>query len=460
MISVVLQLERHFYTFCQRKINNNLWLSINGGSRYCLLTLCRAIYCNRDFKRLYCYSDVMCLNMDVSNRDVCDFDLQGQGNESITGCTSISDQEGNTDIESFNLNKLFDMDEVVKNVKMKLKEKSEKNRKMQIKCASSNKQKNKKGKCKRKSSGNCSMRDDSDSSLGLTTMFEQKEMGHKRQKKLKKGNQNVKRNNESYGLDWLFCEKNIGEKKNRRKGRTVNCENSESEEGERDKEIKIKKNRPNHFVAIRISDPTIHRAIEGFQDTIVKANAKLKPALIPLISLHITLAVVHLDESAIKSAENALKKCRDKMIEALKAINFSIIFNGIGNFSNEVVFAKVQEKEQIECLKAINSVVTETFEKEGISVTDKKEYNPHLTLLKLSRKKSLRRNRIKKVEESIYTTWLDSYFGEELVKNIHICSMQAKEEDGFYKCVSTILLSTECDMDNTNAASKEENVDQ
>ena len=212
-------------------------------------------------------------------------------------------------------------------------------------------------------------------------------------------------------------------------------------------EVKIKKKRPNHFLAIRVSDPTIHLAVKGFQDTVLKESEKLKPALIPLISLHITIAVMYLDETTVKIAQEYSKKCKNKINEALKTVNFKLIFRGVGNFRNEVVFAKLQEKEHIECLKTIYNVLMVEFEESGISFSDKKKYNPHLTLLKLSRKISLRKNGIRKVEESVYDEWLDSYFGEEIVKNLHLCSMQgAKEKDGFYGCLATIPF---CDKSET-----------
>jgi 2'-5' RNA ligase len=406
------------------------------------------------------------LNIDVSNSkmNVSGLNLQNHGkgvfgnekNENQAGCRNNSDHEQSmsSDIECFDLNRLFDMEEVVKNVKSKLKEKRE-DRKTRLKVCNANEQKNERTKWKEgrksKHSDECSWKDDSDSSFGLVTLFEQANTVHKRQRKSKKGNKNVKRSkeDESYGLEWLFSEKNIGDKKNKsksRKRKMVNYDICESEEDGRIEEIKIKKKRPNHFVAIRVSDPAIHLAIKGFQDAVLKENEKLKPALIPLLSLHITMAVMHLDETTIKIAQDALEKCKDEISRALQAVDHKLIFSGVGNFNNQIVFTKLQEKEQIDCLKTINSVVTAIFEEDGICLADKREYNPHLTLLKLSRKSSLRKNGIKKVEENVYASWLDSYFGEELVKNVHLCSMQgAKEDDGFYKCLSTITFCNDSD---------------
>jgi A-kinase anchor protein 7 len=396
--------------------------------------------------------------MDVSNSemDMSDLKIQnlGKGGENPTGCTS-NEQSKTSDFDSCDMNMLFDMEKVVKNVKIKLKEKK-KDRKMQLGVCNSSEMKSRSSERKeRKTSKNseCLSKDDSDSSFGLGTLFEQKKVC-KRQRKSKKSNKNVKVKrieDESYGLEWLFSEKNTDSKKTKRKNKKemINYDVSQSGEDEMIEEIKVKKKRPNHFVAIRVSDPSIHLACEGFQDTVLKENEKLKPALIPLISLHITLGVMFLDETTIKIAQDSLEKCKDKISEALQAVNFKLIFRGVGHFSNQILFAKLEEKEQIECLKTIHHVVMVAFEENGISLNDKKEYNPHLTLLKLSRKSSLRKNGIKKVEESAYDAWLDSYFGEEVVRNLYLCSMQgAKEEDGFYKCLSTMSFCNHSDTPN------------
>ena len=150
---------------------------------------------------------------------------------------------------------------------------------------------------------------------------------------------------------------------------------------------------------------------------------------------------MHLDKAMTVVAKSALQKCKVKISQILDTVHFKLKFVGIGNFRNEVVFAKIEEK-HLECLKSINDVITAAFEDEGICTSDKKGWKPHLTLLKLSRKRSLRKKGIRKVNEDSYTSWNDSYFGEEVVKNVHLCSMfETKEQDGFYKCIETISLT-------------------
>lgn len=344
----------------------------------------------------------------------------------------------------FGLNRLFDMDKIVKNVKNKLRNDKEDKDIPRNNCV---KQEGVRSQ-EQRNSDQWSLKDnksDSDSSFGLKTLFAQKKNDHKRQRR--KGKKIVKqiKKDGSYGLEWLFSEKHDNDKRckhNKRKRRKMDYDKSESEDDYRDEVIKEKRKRPNHFVAIRVLDSKIHLATKEFQKIVLKENEKLKPALIPLISLHITMAVMHLDDSMLEIAKDSLEICKDKITEALADVDFRLTFHGVGNFKNQVVFAKIQEKEQIKCIKTINSMITEVFEKNGICLSDKKEYNPHLTLMKLSRKSSLRKNGIRKVEEKSYAPLIDLYFGDEIVKNVYLCSMHGdKEDDGFYKCLSSITFS-------------------
>ena len=186
---------------------------------------------NCKFKSNFYNFGVCSFNMDVSNSEMNVGDLKVKNEvklgEKQAKCTS-NDQSITSDIDSFDLNMLFDMEEVVKNVKIKLKEKRE-DKKIQLKVCNSSELKNgssKMKKSKTKETGKNSeciiANDDSDSSFGLGTLFEQK-TARKRQRKSKNvSNNNVKVRrikDESFGLEWLFGEKNIGNKKNKRKNK-------------------------------------------------------------------------------------------------------------------------------------------------------------------------------------------------------------------------------------------------
>lgn len=202
---------------------------------------------------------------------------------------------------------------------------------------------------------------------------------------------------------------------------------------------KPKKMMPNYFIAIRVSNPLIHSGVKIVQDSIVSHDEKLKPALIPLATLHLTLLVLHLeDEEKIQKATEVLHQCRTSLEPVMLNSALTLNFAGLNHFRHQVLFVKLCGEEGIVRLNTVANVVRDTFAKEGIPSTDSREFSPHLTVMKLTRSPKLRKRGIRKIPLESYATWTDFDFGEERVSSLHLCSMNKKEEDGFYKCVATV----------------------
>ena len=202
---------------------------------------------------------------------------------------------------------------------------------------------------------------------------------------------------------------------------------------------KPKRIMPNYFIAIRVSNPLIHSGVKIVQDSIVSHDEKLKPALIPLATLHLTLLVLHLeDEEKIQKAIEVLHQCRTSLEPVMLNSALTLNFAGLNHFRHQVLFVKLCGEEGIVRLNTVANVVRDTFAKEGIPSTDSRDFSPHLTVMKLTRSPKLRKRGIRKIPLESYATWTDFDFGEERVTSLHLCSMNKKEEDGFYKCVTTI----------------------
>ena len=202
---------------------------------------------------------------------------------------------------------------------------------------------------------------------------------------------------------------------------------------------KPKRIMPNYFIAIRVSNPVIHSGVKIVQDSVVSHNEKLMPALIPLATLHLTLLVLHLeDEEKIQKATEVLHQCRTSLEPVLLNSALTLNFAGLDNFRHQVLFVKLCGEEGIVRLNTVANVVRDTFAKEGIPSTDSRDFSPHLTVMKLTCSPKLRKRGIRKIPLESYATWTDFDFGEERVTSLHLCSMNKKEEDGFYKCVTTI----------------------
>ena len=207
---------------------------------------------------------------------------------------------------------------------------------------------------------------------------------------------------------------------------------------------KPKRIMPNYFIAIRVSNPVIHSGVKIVQDSIVSHDEKLKPALIPLATLHLTLLVLHLkDEEKIQKATEVLHQCRTSLEPVMLNSALTLNFAGLNHFRHQVLFVKLCGEEGIVRLNTVANVVRDMFAKEGIPSTDSREFSPHLTVMKLTRSPKLRKRGIRKIPLESYATWTDFDFGEERVSSLHLCSMNKKEEDGFYKCVTTVKFEEE-----------------
>lgn len=196
---------------------------------------------------------------------------------------------------------------------------------------------------------------------------------------------------------------------------------------------------PNYFVAIRVSNPHIHSGVKIVQDSVVTHNETLKAALIPLATLHLTLLVVHLDDDdQIQKAADILHDCTTSLEPIFQNSTLTLNFSGLDHFGHQVLFVKLCGEKGIAALNSVANIVRETFTKEGIPSTDSRDFNPHLTVMKLTRSPKLRKKGIKKIPVESYANWVDFSFGEEPVNALHLCSMKAKDKDGFYKCVTSL----------------------
>ena len=208
---------------------------------------------------------------------------------------------------------------------------------------------------------------------------------------------------------------------------------------------KPKKIMPNYFLAIRISNPQIHSAIKIVQDSITTHNEKLTPTLIPLPTLHLTLMVIHLEnDEQLQKATEVLNQCKISLDPILQNSALTITFSGLDHFNHQVLYVKALRGEEV--LKSVVNIIRETFTNEGIPSTDHREFSPHLTVMILSRKPTLRRKGIKKIPGESYASWVDMSFGKETVNALHLCSMnKKKEKDGFYKCEATVTFNDAAD---------------
>ncbi|PRD25925.1 UNVERIFIED_CONTAM: A-kinase anchor protein 7 isoform gamma [Trichonephila clavipes] len=202
---------------------------------------------------------------------------------------------------------------------------------------------------------------------------------------------------------------------------------------------------PNYFVAVQISSPIIHQTIKNIQSHIVNQNVHFNDAMISVLTLHITLMVMNIeDEETHERAMKALQNVYMEQNDAMCKNPLKLEFCGLGHFNNRVLYAKIKEDESFKRFCDLAECVRKHFADVEIFSTDKRKFNPHLTIAKLNFSK-WRQRALKKIEPSLYNIFIDDFIGIETIQGIQLLSMTVPKDDaGYYRGNSLIFGITHC----------------
>lgn len=204
----------------------------------------------------------------------------------------------------------------------------------------------------------------------------------------------------------------------------------------KNKKMKIPRVVPNHFIAFRIHDSIIRQRIADVQKKIVEKNPLLNKALVDVRTLHVTLAVTHLEnEERTKELQRMLRDWGEKDMKAHFSEPMHLTFKGIGTFRREVAFIKINECENYKRLCNLSGAVNDLLSSAGF-YSESKKFTPHLTLLKLSKNYKLFKGNKSVSDDIDELKECKDYFGCQDVRDIQLLSMLAKKDDnGYYKCL-------------------------
>lgn len=196
--------------------------------------------------------------------------------------------------------------------------------------------------------------------------------------------------------------------------------------------------RPNHFIALRITDEELRNSVEEIQNQVANNEPKLKDCKIPRGAMHLTLCTIGLEtpeqiDNAVKCLEEALPELasfvpKDKMLT----------FKGVETFFNRVIYGKV-----VDCPPEFLDLVQHLkmcLSSQGIEIRDYHEFVPHMTIMKVSRPVA------KMTGNNYIAPWLYSSFnstllGHQSVDNLHLCAMaDERQPDGFYMTAASFKL--------------------
>ncbi|CAG2199142.1 unnamed protein product [Mytilus edulis] len=187
--------------------------------------------------------------------------------------------------------------------------------------------------------------------------------------------------------------------------------------------------RPNHFLALRITNNEVRKVVEGIQDVILEHEPQYEECCIPLNSLHITLCTLGLDTTEqVAHACQVLQKIKSELQGMIRK-DKTILFKGMENFFNRVLYAKCECPQEfldmVEHLKLC-------LKQEGIEIRDNHEFVPHMTIMKITRTVA-RATGKKYIAPWLYSQSQNIDFGTQVIDNINLCEMGiSRESDGFY----------------------------
>ncbi|XP_066470694.1 A-kinase anchoring protein 7 isoform X2 [Tiliqua scincoides] len=212
---------------------------------------------------------------------------------------------------------------------------------------------------------------------------------------------------------------------------------------------KKKKNQPNYFISIPVTNPKITGGVQALQDTIIQKDHRLSNAMIRYGSFHVTLLVMHLSsEGAIDKAVGAFLESKDLIEELLQGKPLDLTFQGTDHFRNQVGFVKLTESNHTATLLKIADIVKKVFQENGIFTGDDRAFKPHMTFMKLSKSPKLRKQGVKRIDPTLFEDFKSHYFGDETLNRLDLCSMlKKKQPNGYYHCESSIRIRNSHESD-------------
>ncbi|XP_029353058.1 A-kinase anchor protein 7 isoform X2 [Echeneis naucrates] len=213
------------------------------------------------------------------------------------------------------------------------------------------------------------------------------------------------------------------------------------EDGDKKKKKKDSK-RPNYFVSIPITNSQISSVVAEVQEAVLQQEPHLAKAMIPIPTLHITLLVTHLaNQEQVDLAATVLSQVKLSLAELLGGQDLVLPFSGIGHFKKEVVFVGLAPGHHRHTLDSLAELLRSRFAEQGLLQGDSRGFEPHLTIMKLSRASKLRYQGIKRVDPALYSNYTNKFFGDQTVERVDLCSMlKKKQQDGYYHTETSLQL--------------------
>jgi len=184
----------------------------------------------------------------------------------------------------------------------------------------------------------------------------------------------------------------------------------------------------NYFLTFRLNDQKLQRELRKVHVEFVREDESIKNFIEPAEKAHITLNVIHCDNSRLEELKNLIREEIENHRDILQNIP-EIEVKGLGMFGTSVLWA--EPTKGVEYLQQVNQIFKNMLLKNGFK-TKTSSYNPHVTLFLAKSGASLN------VDQKDLEKFQDTVFGTHIVEEIQLCAMESHQKpltyDGFWQC--------------------------
>ena len=196
------------------------------------------------------------------------------------------------------------------------------------------------------------------------------------------------------------------------------------------------KQRPTHFLALRITNPDVRSAVKKAHGIIEEIEPIYKACCIGESKLHVTLCCLGLDtEEQVARCVKVLHSAQSEL-QAMKPTDIELKFEDTDSFFLNTVYAKVECEDSL--YDFVNHIVW-TLMDAGIQIRNVFDFVPHMTIMKFSRELQ-RETHTKYVDPRVFEALKGMTFSSQILNNIHLCVMSPEVcSDGFYVSPTTMF---------------------
>ncbi len=197
--------------------------------------------------------------------------------------------------------------------------------------------------------------------------------------------------------------------------------------------------RPTHFVALRITDPTVVEATQRVQQELIRLAPHVRPWLHDTRRLHLTLfPLTLLDPDSIASALALLDAggpiARKYFPEQVPAVRFE----GVGQFNNRIVWMKPAEDDATAALMNMVVELEARYMAAGYAPKRNRDIVLHATLAR-PQDKFVPRHHL--LSDELLAPLASHCFGANAFGELELCRMGTWAADGFYESLGKVSLA-------------------